>query len=81
VRLTGQPERLTLLARGASAIDATGVTVGDVVVEVAGAVEVEVAAQTSLSVAGGGVGRVRYRGNPRLQTKVSPTVKVTRSRT
>jgi hypothetical protein len=24
---------------------------------------------------------VRYRGNPRLQTKVSPTVKVTRSRT
>jgi len=81
VRVTGQPDRLALVARGASAIDAATVNVGDVNVEVAGAVEVDVAARTSLAVSGGGVGRVRYRGDPRLQTKVAPTVKVSRSRT
>lgn len=80
LRLSGQPERLALVARGASTIDAAGVVVDDVMVEVAGAVEVDVAARASLAVSGGGVGRVRYRGNPRLLTNVSPTVKVTRSR-
>ena len=80
VQVSGQADRLALVARGASAIDAAAVSVGDVSVEVAGAVEVDVTARTSLAVSGHGVGRVRYRGDPRLQTKVAPTVKVSRSR-
>jgi hypothetical protein len=80
VKVGGAAEHLTIVTRGASSVDASAVVVDDVVVEIAGASEVEVGARQSLAVSGGGVGRVRYRGNPSVQTKVAPTVKVTRSR-
>jgi hypothetical protein len=78
LQIGGRPEHLTIVARGASSVDAGAVIVNDADVEVGGAAEVEVGPRQGLSVSGGGVGRVRYRGNPVVQTKVSPTVKVTR---
>jgi hypothetical protein len=69
-----------IVSRGAATVDAVGVVVEDATVEINGASEVEVGPAKGLSVTGSGVGRVRYRGDPRLRTSVSPTVKVTRYR-
>jgi hypothetical protein len=77
---TGRPLSLRIKARGATAINTQAVSTGDVTVDVGGAVELDLGTSHSLSVTGTGVGKVRYRGNPKVITNVSSSVKVSRVR-
>jgi hypothetical protein len=76
--LSGKPEQLVVVARGASSVMASEVRTPAVEVDVGGAATVEVGPTSSLRVRGTGVAKVRYRGTPTLEQSTSPTVRVTR---
>ncbi len=77
---TGHPLSLRIKARGATAINTKALSTGDVIVDMAGAAELDLGTCLSLSVTGSGVGTVRYRGNPKVTTKVPSSVQVSRVR-
>ncbi len=76
----GAVGHLGVNARGAVLVDAFGVSADDVDVVVAGAARVNVGPAKALVVGGGGVAKVRYKGDPTLTTNVAPTVKVSKAR-
>jgi hypothetical protein len=78
--LEGKIGTLTIKARGAVLVDTFGVSADEVNVDVAGAARVNVGPAGALVVRGGGVAKVVYRGNPKVDTNVAPTVKVTGAR-
>ena len=77
---TGRPLSLRIKARGATAINTKALSTGDVTVDMGGAAELDLGTSLSLSVTGSGVGKVRYRGNPKVTTHVASSVKVSRVR-
>jgi len=81
MRLSGAPEAVTIVARGAASLDARQLSAERITVALDGAAEVDLGPSDALLVTGRGVGRVRYRGTPTVSTDVGPSVKVTRLRT
>lgn len=79
ITLKGTVRTLTLGAKGATAVHAAALKADSVKVTIGGAATIDVGPSDALSIAGGGVGRVRYHGTPKLTSTASGTVKVTKA--
>jgi len=77
--LKGTPKSLTITAKGAASIHAGALKTGAVKLTVGGAASVDLGPCESLVIAGNGVGRIRYRGDPKITSKASGTVKVSKA--
>jgi len=77
--LKGTPKNLTIVARGASSIHAAALKTNAVKLTVGGAASVDVGPCETLTINGNGVGRIRYRGDPKITSKASGTVKVSKA--
>ncbi len=75
----GNPRSLSITAKGASSLHAAALKTGTVTLTVSGAANVELGLCDSLTIAGNGVGKVRYRGAPKITSKASGTVKVSKA--
>ena len=81
LKLTGAPKNLTMTAKGASSIHAGALKTNAVKLTVGGAANVDLGPCESLTITGNGVGQIRYRGDPKITSKASGTVKVSKAGT
>lgn len=77
--LKGTPKSLALTAKGATKVQAAALKTDTVTLVVSGAASVDLGPCDLLVVSGSGVGRVRYRGDPKVTSKASGTVKVSKA--
>ena len=80
VRAEGRVQQLVIDARGAGQVRLGALSAITGQVKVAGAAGVRLGDLKTLTIKGSGVGRVRYRGNPVVESNVAPSVRVERSR-